>query len=219
MRTNRVVASILVTAGVATAHADDEIAAGAPIDAGAPTTVTTPAEAGAAPDAVPRDDGTPDPARGAREYGARGVFEAGATLGLMLASGFRDVNCAPSLGWFAVDNALLTGIVGVSNVKAGASSTTVWSVLAEPSYLYPLQDGISGFVGMALGYAYVSELGSGLAVAPRVGAKLRIGRAGVLTPSLSYEYTTHGIDSNAEDITLVAVSSKVRINIGYTTIW
>jgi hypothetical protein len=69
----------------------------------------------------------------------------------------------------------------------------------------------------------VSELGAGFAVAPRVGMNFMIGRSGVLTPSLSYEYTTHDVDSvsdgDMQNTSLVAVSSALRINIGYTAMW
>jgi hypothetical protein len=45
----------------------------------------------------------------------------------------------------------------------------------------------------------------------------------VLTPSLSYEYTTHNVDSTPigemQDVTVVAVSSALRANIGYTVMW
>jgi hypothetical protein len=79
------------------------------------------------------------------------------------------------------------------------------------------------FLGMGIGYAHASELGGGLAVAPRVGANFLVGRSGVLTPSVSYEYTT--LDSESTDtgdmqnVTVLAVSSALRINVGYTVMW
>jgi hypothetical protein len=127
------------------------------------------------------------------------------------------------LGWFVSDNLELSAIVGVTNIKAGGESSTVWSALAEPSYHIPFNRTTFGFLGMGIGAAYVSGLGTGLAVAPRIGANVLVGRSGVLTPSLSYEYTTHNVDTVSEDdmknITLVAVSSALRINIGYTAMW
>jgi hypothetical protein len=71
----------------------------------------------------------------------------------------------------------------------------------------------------------VSQLGTGLAVAPRVGMDFLVGRSGVLRPSLSYQYTTHDAMSNGStddgsaDVTLVAVSSALRFNIGYSSMW
>ena len=51
-----------------------------------------------------------------------------------------------------------------------------------------------------------------------------VGRSGILRPSLSYEYTTHdamgSVDANGNsNVTLVAISSTLRFNIGYSTMW
>jgi hypothetical protein len=77
---------------------------------------------------------------------------------------------------------------------------------------------------MGVGAAYVSQLGTGLAVAPRIGMDVMVGRSGILRPSLSYEYTTHDakgmVDANGNaDVTLVAISSALRFNIGYSAMW
>jgi hypothetical protein len=156
-------------------------------------------------------------------YGRAGVLELGGSAGLMIASEFRNVNVSPTIGWFVADNLELSAILGVSNIKAGDEDATVWSALLEPSYHVPFNRTTFGFMGLGIGAAYVSELGAGLAVAPRIGANVLVGRSGVLTPSLSYEYTTHDVDSTTtgdmQDITLVAVSSALRVNIGYTAMW
>ena len=156
-------------------------------------------------------------------YGRPGVLELGGSAGLNIAPDFRNVNVSPTIGWFIADNLELSGILGVSNIKAGTETSTVWSALVEPSYHVPFNRTTFGFLGMGIGAAYVSPLGAGLAVAPRIGANVMVGRSGVLTPSLSYEYTTHDINSTPtgqmQDITLLAVSSALRINIGYTAMW
>jgi hypothetical protein len=160
---------------------------------------------------------------GVTAYGRKGVLELGGYAGMMIAPGFRNVNLSPTFGWFVADNIELSAIGGVSNIKAGDQSSTVWSALLEPSYHVPFNRTTFGFLGMGVGAAYVSGLGAGLAVAPRIGANVLVGRSGVLTPSLSYEYTTHNVETVDEDemknITLVAVSSALRINIGYTAMW
>ena len=63
------------------------------------------------------------------------------------------------------------------------------------------------------------ELGAGLALAPRLGANFLVGRSGVLTPSISYEYTSQDAMTTNDNITVVAVSSSVRFNVGYTAMW
>jgi hypothetical protein len=156
-------------------------------------------------------------------YGRAGVLELGGSAGLMIAPDFRTVNFSPSIGWFVADNLELSAIFGVTNIKAGDESATVWSALAEPSYHVPFNRTMFAFGGLGIGAAYTSDLGAGLAVAPRVGMNFLVGRSGILTPSLSYEYTTHDVDSvdsgDMQNTSLVAVSSALRINVGYTAMW
>ncbi len=159
-------------------------------------------------------------------YGRAGVLELGGSAGLTLAQDIHVVNFSPSIGWFLVDNFELSGILDVANLKAGeGTSATIWSALVEPSFHLPINRSMFGFVGMGVGAAYVSELGTGLAVAPRIGMDFLVGRSGILRPSLAYEYTTHdamasGTTVNGTaDVTLVAISSALRFNIGYSSMW
>jgi hypothetical protein len=161
---------------------------------------------------------------GAVGYARAGVLELGGSAGLTLAQDIRAVNFSPSIGWFLVDNFELSAILDVTNLKAGAESATLFSGLVEPSFHLPFNRSMFGFIGMGIGAAYVSELGTGLAVAPRVGMDFMVGRSGILRPSLSYEYTTHdamgSVDENGNsNVTLVAISSALRFNIGYSTMW
>jgi hypothetical protein len=78
---------------------------------------------------------------------------------------------------------------------------------------------VFGFLGVGAGAAHVSGLGTGFAVAPRIGANLMIGRSGVLTPSLSYQYTTISTEMGDADVTVVALTSAVMFNVGYTAMW
>jgi hypothetical protein len=157
-------------------------------------------------------------------YGRAGVLELGGAAGLTLAQDIRAVNFSPSIGWFLVDNFELSAILDVSNLKAGDESATLWSALIEPSFHMPFNRSMFGFLGMGVGAAYQDELGGGLAVAPRVGLDFLVGRSGILRPSLSYQYTTHdamgSIDENGNtNVTLVAISSALRFNIGYSAMW
>jgi len=157
-------------------------------------------------------------------YGRAGVLELGGAAGLTLAQDIRAVNFSPSIGWFLVDNFELSAILDVTNLKAGEESATLWSALLEPSFHVPFNRSMFGFFGMGVGAAYVSQLGAGAAVAPRIGMDFLVGRSGILRPSLSYEYTTHdamgSVDENGNtDVTLVAISSALRFNIGYSTMW
>ena len=161
---------------------------------------------------------------GAVGYGRAGVLELGGAAGLTIAQDIRAMNFSPSIGWFLVDNFELSAILDVTYLKAGGESATLWSALAEPSFHLPFNRSMFGFIGMGVGAAYVSELGTGLAVAPRIGMDFLVGRSGILRPSLSYEYTTHDAMGNVDDegnanVTLVAISSALRFNIGYSAMW
>jgi hypothetical protein len=158
-------------------------------------------------------------------YGRAGVLELGGSAGLTMAQDIRALNFSPSIGWFLVDNFELSGILDVANLKAGNDDATIWSALIEPSFHLPLNRSMFGFVGIGVGAAYVSELGTGMAVAPRIGMDFLVGRSGILRPSLAYEYTTHDAETTGTamdgtaDVTLVAVSSALRFNIGYSSMW
>lgn len=151
-------------------------------------------------------------------YGRAGVLELGGSAGFQFATDYRSMNFSPTLGWFLADNLELSAIASVANIKAGANATTLWSGLVEPSYHLPFNRSVFGFVGLGVGASYVTKLGTGLALAPRLGMNLLVGRSGVLTPSISYQYTSHDSET-MNDITLVAVSSSTQINIGYTAMW
>jgi hypothetical protein len=159
-------------------------------------------------------------------YGRAGVLELGGSAGLTMAQDIHVLNFSPSIGWFLVDNFELSGILDVANMKAGeGTSATIWSALVEPSFHIPFNRSLFGFVGMGVGAAYVSQLGTGMAVAPRIGMDFLVGRSGILRPSLSYQYTTHDAMADGStvngtaDVTLVAISSALRFNIGSSSMW
>lgn len=238
--TSKTLLTSLVLAGLApAAFADEPVQPSVPSDADTgktqpPTTPAAlpppqsdsdPAPPVASPDMTLPPGGIVEQAGvgGAIGYGRAGVLEIGGSAGLMIAPEFRNINFAPTIGWFVADNFELSGIFGVSNVKAGENSATVWSALVEPSYHLPFNRTTFGFLGVGLGAAYQRDLGAGLAVAPRIGANMMVGRSGVLTPSLAYEYTTHSSETTSvgdmKNVTLLSVSSALRFNVGYSVMW
>jgi hypothetical protein len=153
-------------------------------------------------------------------YGRAGVLELGGSAGFAFASDYRSINFAPTMGWFLADNFEISAILSIANIKQGdAASSTLWSAILEPSYHIPFNRSVFGFLGLGAGAAHVSGLGTGFAVAPRVGANMMVGRSGVLTPSVSYQYTTINTDMSAGNVTVVALTSAVMFNIGYTAMW
>lgn len=151
-------------------------------------------------------------------YGRAGVLELGGSAGFQFATDYRSMNFSPTIGWFLGDNLELSAIASVANIKTGDNSATVWSGLLEPSYHLPFNRSIFGFLGLGVGASYVSKLGTGLALAPRLGMNLLVGRSGVLTPSISYQYTSQDA-MTSDNTTLIAVSSSTRFNVGYTAMW
>lgn len=150
-------------------------------------------------------------------YGRRGTNEVGASAGLMLSAHTRTVTFAPSIGWFVADNLALAGIFGVSNIEYADDSATLWTALAEPSYHMPLSTTAFAFVGMGIGMAYEKDLGGNIAVAPRFGVNILVGRTGVVTPSLQYQYVSHNTRT-ADDLTL-ALTASLQISVGYSVVW
>jgi hypothetical protein len=155
---------------------------------------------------------------GSTGYGRAGVLELGGAAGFTAATDLTQVNVAPSIGWFVADNLELTGIMDFAYAKAGDQDGTIVTALVEPSYHLPFNRTTFGFLGMGMGVSYVDGPGAGFAVAPRLGANLMVGRSGVLTPSLSWQYTTHDTMETQQGALLV-VSSAVRANVGYTVMW
>ena len=154
-------------------------------------------------------------------YGRAGVLELGGSAGFTVATDYRNLNFAPTIGWFLADNLQLSGIISVSNIKAGSKSTTLWSTLIEPSYHLPINRLLFVFLGLGVGASHVTGAGTGFAVAPRIGTNFMIGRSGILSPSLSYQYTTIDVPSNGAtgSVTTVALTSAVQFNVGYTVMW
>lgn len=156
-------------------------------------------------------------------YGRAGVIELGGSAGFTAASEFTNINITPSIGWFVADNLQLTGRLSFTYVSAddgmgNDESGSLTTVLAEPSYHLPFSRTAFGFAGIGMGAAYVSGPGLGFALAPRIGANFLVGRSGILTPALSWQYTTHDSMETEQGAVLV-VSSAVAANIGYTVMW
>ena len=183
----------------------------------------------AAPSLAAADDADPTPnwaekrapVSYARGYGDAGVVEAGASAGVMLASHLAET-ISPSVGWFLGDNVELSAILAVTHVHDGSRSSTFGTALLEPSIHRPLTATVYGFAGLGFGLGYVAKVGMGLAIAPRVGVNVRA-FGGMITPALSLEYMTHGIDSTTLNPQMDASSPEVpnalRLSVGYSSIF
>jgi hypothetical protein len=155
---------------------------------------------------------------GTQAYGRAGVLELGGAMGFSRATDFTQVNLSPSIGWFFMDNVQISGIVGFNYINARGVDSTYTTVLAEPSFHLPFSRSLFAFFGMGAGVGYARGSGAGLALAPRLGMNILIGRSGILTPALQLVYSTTDAVQTAQG-TLLAVNTSFGANIGYTIMW
>jgi hypothetical protein len=131
----------------------------------------------------------------------------------------HDVAIAPAFGRFVADNLELAATFGVSHSKDAEVTATIWSALIEPSYHLPLNPNVLGVLGMAAGVAYQDTLGLNLIVAPRVGLEFPLARHHLISTSLAYSYIGHSAAQGRDEAALVALSSALRITLGYALRW
>jgi hypothetical protein len=156
---------------------------------------------------------------GAVGYGRAGVLELGGSAGFTAATDLTQVNVTPSIGWFVADNLELSARFGLTYIKAEEESATMTSLILEPSYHLPFNRQVFGFLGLGVGASHVDGPGLGFAMSPRVGANVMVGRSGVLTPAIAWQYTTHDSVETSGGMQLLAVSSAISANVGYTVMW
>ncbi len=159
---------------------------------------------------------------GTTGYARAGVVELGGSLGINLGGNLRQVTVAPSIGWFFADNLQLSAIVAVNYASTVTNSvrtsSSSFSVLAEPSYHLPLSRSLFAFAGVGVGVAYAEGPGAGFALAPRLGVNVLVGRSGIFTPALQFLYSTSDVIQTPQG-TLIAGSTSFGLNAGYTVMW
>jgi hypothetical protein len=152
-------------------------------------------------------------------YGDAGSTELGAAFGATIAADVRDLSASLAIGRFVAARFELSALASLASVKAGAQSATLWSTVVEPAYHLVLAPSIFGVLGMGVGVAYTRRLGTGLAIAPRIGVRFAVGRHGVLTPALSFTYVTHRALDPIADLAADAVTRALRIQLGFAITW
>lgn len=158
-------------------------------------------------------------------FARAGVIELGGSAGLTLASDFTSFNLSPSVGYFIADNLQVSVLSGINYIKTGGFDSTFAQLLLEPSYHLPLNDMLFVFLGMGFGGTYAKDVDFGFAVAPRLGMKVMVGRSGILTPSISWLYSTNDLATGSAPgpgqtaTTTATISSAAVFNIGYTVMW
>ena len=151
-------------------------------------------------------------------YAEAGVLELGGSAGFSSNNSLTSATLSPSIGWFVADNVQVSGIVNLRYVDAGNDDGLTTSALVEPSYHLPFTDQIYGFAGVGAGVSYIEGAGAGLAIQPRLGMNMLVGRSGVFTPSVNVGYSTVDAESvNGRNI--LTVEPSVGVQAGYTIMW
>jgi hypothetical protein len=159
------------------------------------------------------------PAYDDNEHTRAGLIDVGAAVGLLVAHDVRDIDIAPAVRWFVAENFALATIVSFTNTKAGDRSATLYGALVEPSYHLALAPTTFAVFGMATGAAYERHLGTSLSIAPSLGVSFAVGRYHVISTALSYAYLTHSAADVRDNAALVALTSALRIHLGYAVRW
>jgi hypothetical protein len=157
-------------------------------------------------------------------YARAGVLELGGAGGLSAASNYTRFELSPSAGVFVVDDIELSLLTAVEYFRIGemdkkpSTSATELKALIEPSYHLSFSRELFGFVGFGAGVNYVTGQSAGVALQPRVGINVLVGRSGLLTPALVVSYSTVDALRTAAG-TVLAVQTTYGLQIGYTVIW
>ena len=152
---------------------------------------------------------------GPTAYSRRGVVELGGSAALTTSSNLTTFSVNPSIGWFFVDNFELSAILGAQYSRVNGNDSAFLTALVEPSFHLPFSNSVFGFVGVGVGVGYVTDVGAGFALAPRLGANILIGRSGVLSPAAFLNYSTAGVANEARTQT-IRVNATFGAQIGYT---
>jgi hypothetical protein len=155
---------------------------------------------------------------GTQAYGRAGVLELGGSTGFERATGYTRFNFSPSVGLFLLDNVELSALLGINYLNAEEGSATLMSALIEPSVHLPFSQTFFGFIGLGMGVNYAERVGTGFALAPRLGTNFLVGRSGILTPAFQVTYSTTEAIPTSQG-TLLAVALSYGFNIGYTVMW
>lgn len=151
-------------------------------------------------------------------YSEAGVVELGGSAGFSMAGELTTASLKPQIGWFVADNFQISGLMDFTYADAGVDDAVRVSALAEPSYHLPFSDTVFGFAGVGAGVQYAEGAGTGLAIVPRIGMNLLVGRSGIFTPSVNVGYSTVDADSTSNG-TLLTVEPSVGVSAGYTVMW
>ena len=160
-------------------------------------------------------------------YSEKGVGEFGGSMSLALADGLFNASADPTLGYFLWDNLELSGVIGVRHLAVEGESADQLSLMAEPSVHLPINDGLFWVGGVGVGPAVMdtsaTKLDSGLALAPRTGVQILLGRSGLLNLGGRYSAVFSDVETNTsgpfEGEALLGFRNTFELQGGYTVMF
>lgn len=159
-------------------------------------------------------------------YAERGVIELGGSLAFATANGVTSLAVEPSAGYFLLDNVELSGVLSVRHISVAGENANQVSLVVEPSLHFPLNDGLFVFGGLGIGAALydtsATSVDVGLAVAPRGGVQVLVGRSGLLNFAARYSAVLSSLDGQVATgggQTVLAIQNQFDILGGYTVMF
>lgn len=156
-------------------------------------------------------------------YSEVGVAEAGGSLAFSTSQGVMTFSADPTIGYFLFDNVELSGTFGVRHISLEGENSNTFSLVAEPSVHFPINDGLFWFGGLGLGAALTdtsqTDLNVGFAFAPRTGIQVLLGRSGILNLGGRYSAVFTNVDGRVAPQggeSVVAFVNTFDIQAGYT---
>lgn len=154
---------------------------------------------------------------GTQAYARAGVMELGGFMSFQK-SDHVNFTIRPTLGYFLTDNWEISGMLAFDYNQVGEESNHFFSLLGEPSFHMPINEAVYWFAGLGFGLAKLSEGDLGLAMSPRVGLNVLVGRSGILSPQFLFNWSTQEVVNTGHG-TLVGLKSAWGFGAGYTVMW
>jgi hypothetical protein len=156
---------------------------------------------------------------GTTAYARNGVLELGGNLSFNSAADNLQLSVTPHVGHFVTDNLELSILGTIAYNKINDAHKTNVTVVVEPSVHLPIVDQVFVFAGTGVGVAYNQGLGTGVAVAPRIGFNFMVGRSGILTPAFNVNWSSNSAVETQDGQRLVAVHTQLGASLGYSVMW
>ncbi len=126
---------------------------------------------------------------------------------------------SPTVGYFFADNLQISGILNWQYSKVDeADAQNVVSLIAEPSFHFPLSNEQFTFIGLGAGALFQTEEDTGFAISPRIGFKNLVGRSGMITVDVRAIYSLNDTNVSTSEGNVLAVKSAYGVGIGYTVL-